>query len=185
MKKILLLMASVIVLASCSAPKYAYYFDHYDYNSGKKKTETSSAAVNETTATLPVATEESFLILENEAVTASADAQTAAPSVAAPVMNKSELEKRYADMTKTEKKELRKELKSEIKKYAKAIKNGESINSVAATKVMDNDLKLAIIFGAVALTLSFFGGVNSVFWVLSVVSLVIAVVFFIKWIAEQ
>ena len=37
MKKYLLLIASVLLLAACSSPKYAYYFDHYDYNSGKKK----------------------------------------------------------------------------------------------------------------------------------------------------
>ena len=187
MKNIILLMAGAVVLASCSAPKYTYHFDHYDYNSGKKKTETSSLAVSESTPTAtPAATEESFLILENETATVSADPQlSVVPATVAAPKEKSTLEKKYKDLTKSEKKEFRKALKTEIKKYAKARKNGDSINAVNDTKVMDNDLKLAIIFGAVALTLSFFGGVNSVFWVLSVVSLVIAVVFFIKWIAEQ
>jgi hypothetical protein len=188
MKKFILVMAGAVVLAACSAPKYTYHFDHYDYNSGKKKTETASLTVNESTsaATPPAATEESFLILENENATVSTDPQLYTTSGAAPtIKEKSNVEKKYSELTKAEKKEFRKALKTEIKKYAKAIRNGDSVNSVAATKVMDNDLKLAIIFGAVALTLSFFGGVNSVFWVLSVVSLVIAVVFFIKWIAEQ
>ncbi len=50
---------------------------------------------------------------------------------------------------------------------------------------MDHDLKLAIIFGAVGLTLTLFGGVNEVFWILGVIAFVVGVVFFVKWVVRQ
>ena len=67
----------------------------------------------------------------------------------------------------------------------KAKKSGESINSIAEKTAMDHDLKMALIFGIVGIVLSAFGGVNSIFWILGVISTVIAIVFLIKWIAEQ
>ena len=75
-------------------------------------------------------------------------------------------------------------MKNEIKNVLKSKKKAEG-NADKDVKAMDYNLKMAIIFAAVAVTLSFFGGVNSVFWILSVVALVIGVVFFIKWLAEQ
>ena len=183
MKNILMLVGSVLLLASCSAPKYSYYFDHYDYNSGKKKTnpETVLLAAKEDGAQ-KTTTEESPLQLEKETLIADAAGTVVVPEKPAPVAEKKLIEKKYRDLSKSEKKEFRKVLKAEIKKVVKNKKDGDSVND---TKVMDYNLKMAIIFGAVALTLSFFGGVNSVFWVASVVALVIGVVFFIKWIAEQ
>jgi len=176
------------LLASCSAPKYSYYFDHYDYNSGKKKANAEKALLA-TTASAPEAEKskltESPLILEENTVVASTENVVATPSVAVPVVDKASVGKKYTDMTRAEKKEFRKEVKTAIKEYAKAKRSGDHGAAVAATKAMDYNLKMAIIFGAVALTLSFFGGVNSVFWIISVVTLVIGVVFFIKWIAEQ
>ena len=184
MKNILTLLTSVLLLASCSAPKYSYYFDHYDYQSGKKKlnAEKRLLAANET-VTEEVATMESPLLIEKGSVTAHVGENAVTPiKKAAPTAENKVLEKKYSDLTKAEKKEFRQALKKEIKKYAKAKKAGDSIKD---TQTLDHNLKMAIIFGAVALTLSFFGGVNSVFWVASVVALVIGVVFFIKWIAEQ
>ncbi len=189
MKTLLILLAGMVLLAACSAPKYTYYFDHYDYNSGKKKANTENTMLADaTTATadaLPILAEESPLILEKETIVASTENEVQAPLNVTPVVEKTALQKKYTDMTKHERKEFKKELKTEIKKYAKVIKSGDSGAALADTKAMDYNLKMAIIFGAVALTLSFFGGVNSVFWILSVVSLVVGVVFFIKWIAEQ
>jgi hypothetical protein len=73
MKNILMLVGSVLMLASCSAPKYSYYFDHYDYNSGKKKanSETVLLAANEN-GTPEITTEQSPLQVEKEAMTADA-----------------------------------------------------------------------------------------------------------------
>lgn len=186
MKKYLLLFASVLLLAACSSPKYAYYFDHYDYNSGKKKVETPTTHLTEATLSTP---ELSPLRLNEEAVTASAESRIkiveTAPVPAITVEEKALLEKKYTSLSKAEKKEFRKELKSEIKKMIKAKKSGESINAIADAKAMDSDLKNALIFGIVGIVLSAFGGVNSIFWILGVISTVIAIVFLIKWLAEQ
>jgi hypothetical protein len=175
MKHLVTLVVSVLVLASCSTPKYTYNFDHYDYNSGRKKAEAEKLVAQ--SETRPAVVEEtSPLLLTEENVVASA-AEKAPTPVVKPVA------KKYSEMSKTEKKELRKAVKTEIKKYLKNKKGDGPVTK--ETKALDYNLKMAIIFGAVALTLSFFGGVNSVFWIASVIALVIGVVFFIKWIAEQ
>jgi hypothetical protein len=178
MKHLVTLVVSVLVLASCSAPKYTYNFDHYDYNSGRKKAEAEKLVAKNETAT-PVITEEeaSPLALTREDAVASAGEAAPAP-IAKPIAAK-----KYTDMSKSEKKEFRKTVKKEMKTYLKAKKGDGTVGK--ETQALDYNLKMAIIFGAVALTLSFFGGVNSVFWIASVIALVIGVVFFIKWIAEQ
>ena len=185
MKKYLLLIVSVLLFAACSSPKYAYYFDHYDYNSGKKKVEPSGTQLAQSTLTTP---EMSPLQMDKEAVTASAESKIRPVEYTTPAMVKEKaalLEQKYKSLSKAEKKEFRKELKAEIKKMIKAKKSGESLDSIAKNTAMEHDLKMALIFGVVGIVLSAFGGVNSVFWILGVISLVIAIVFLIKWIAEQ
>jgi hypothetical protein len=95
------------------------------------------------------------------------------------------LEQKYSSLTKAEKKEFRKELKSEVKKIIKAKKNGESISSITEKMAMDSDLKMALIFTIVAIVLGAFYGASPVFGILSLISIVIAIVFFIQWIARQ
>ncbi len=180
MKHILLVLLGVLLLAACSTPKYAYYFDHYDYNSGKKKSPVNATAPAKVSQIEVVSTP--LKIDETSVVASAAPVVVATPSAPSVSEQKSLIAKKYSSLTKDEKKAFRKEVKSVIKDYKKSKKSGESITE---TQVMDYNLKMAIIFGAVALTLSFFGGVNSVFWILSVVALVVGVVFFIKWIAEQ
>lgn len=183
MKKCLLLFASVFMLAACSAPKYAYYFDHYDYNSGKKKAEAPETIIAQNRLSAP---EMSPLQIDQDAVVANAESRIKKIDRApVTVKDKESFEKKYSAMSKSEKKEFKKELKSEIKKYIKAKKSGDNIASVDKTKAMDHDLKMALIFGAVAIGLSLFGGVNSVFWVLGVVATVIAIVFLILWLSKQ
>jgi len=183
MQKYLLLFASVLLLAACSSPKYAYYFDHYDYNSGKKIVETPGMQVAQTTMATP---EMSVLQLDREAVTASAESRIkVVENVPVVIKEKALLQEKYASLSRTEKKEFRKELKSEVKRIIKAKKSGESIASITGTMQMEHDLKLALIFGIVGIVLTALGGVNSVFWILGTISLVIAIVFLIKWIAEQ
>src|SRR3989337_162878 len=53
MKKYVLLIASVLLLSACSTPKYAYYFDHYDYNSGKKHLQTSTPELGQIALSTP------------------------------------------------------------------------------------------------------------------------------------
>jgi hypothetical protein len=187
MKNILLLLLGVLLLAACSSPKkYSYHFDHYNYNIGKKKARAPRILVadnQEKIADNNVRVDESPVHVTPEQLVASAKKTAPLPVRSAPMAEKT-VAKKYSAMSKSEKKEFRKSLIKEIKNLKK-IKKGDKSASPNNTKAMDYNLKMAIIFGAVALTLSFFGGVNSVFWVLSVVSLVIGVVFFIKWIAEQ
>jgi hypothetical protein len=181
MKNILLFAVAILLLAACSTPKYAYYFDHYDYNSGRKKAPVTDVAVN---APAPEMT--SPLLIDQQNVAASTETKSvskAAPSTVA--AEKSLLNKKYSSLSKEEKKAFRAEVKTAMKDLKKLKKDMKDGKSVKETQVMDYNLKMAIIFGAVALTLSFFGGVNSIFWILSVVALVVGVVFFIKWIAEQ
>ena len=186
MRNLVLLLLGVLFLAACSAPKYSYYFDSYDYNSGKKKINPETRlAINPVDAP-SLASQPSPLYIPEETLVASADNSIVIPANSpAPVADKSVLEKKYSSLTKTEKKAFKKELKTEIRNLIKAKKGGDNDASIKETKVMDYNLKMAIIFAAVAVTLSFFGGVNTVFWILSVVALVIGVVFFVKWLAEQ
>ena len=189
MKNIPFLLVIVLMLSACSAPRYSYHFDHYDYNSGKKKiTEKNPVAEAGTveTQTIPNIIAPSPLVLEKESVAASTKKAITAPvKESTTVLDKTAFEKKYKEMTKSERKDFRKALKTEIRNYSKSKKSGDNGAVVNDTKAMDYNLKMAIIFGAIAATLSFFGGVNSVFWILSVVFLVVGVVFFIKWIAEQ
>ena len=189
MKKYLLFLVSVVFLAGCSSPKYAYYFDHYDYNSGKKKAETPNVQLAQTHFSTP---ELSPLQINQHAVTASAESRIKNGENIKVMVNeqfdpgqRALLEQKYSSLTKAEKREFRKELKSEVKEIIKAKKNGEDIKSIMEKKAMDNDLKMALIFTVVAIVLGAFWGANTVFGVLSLISLVVAIVFFIQWIARQ
>lgn len=185
MKNISSLLISMLLLTSCSAPRFSYYFDHYDYGSGKKKIDPEKRLL---TLQQPVMNENiaapSPLLIEKEAIEANAADNDAPAALKKPPVatDKTVFEKKYTALSKAEKKEFRQAMKTELKKAVKAKKNDDRIND---TKALDYNLKMAIIFGAIALTLSFFGGFNSVFWIASVIALVIGVVFFVKWIAEQ
>ncbi|HNT49282.1 MAG TPA: hypothetical protein PLM56_10835 [Cyclobacteriaceae bacterium] len=89
--------------------------------------------------------------------------------------------KTYAQMTKEERKELRAELKSVIKTQKMNKKMG--VESVSATKAMDNDLKLAAVFGAVGIVALIISG--QVFYIIGGIALIIGVVFFVKWLVRQ
>lgn len=182
MKKYLLLIASVLLFAACSTPKYAYYFDHYDYNSGKKKVETPTTQLSQVTIPSP---EMSPLQLDEQAVTANAEARIKPVENTKAVMDQTLLAKEYSSLSKSEKKEFRKELKTVVKKMVKAKKSGESIESIEELKAMDHDLKMALIFTVVAIVLGAFYSTSSVFGILSLISLIVAIVFFIQWIARQ
>jgi hypothetical protein len=180
MKKIVVLLAGAVLFAACSSPRYSYYFDHYDYNSGKK-TATAARAMEAPVNTQ--LTDESLLVLQKETLQASAEPDLIASSESVTRVNKPMPTEKISVRSKTEIKALKKKLITQIKELKKIKKDLPP--SADKSKVLDYDLKMAIIFGAVALTLSLFGGVNSVFWVASVISLVVGVVFLVKWLAEQ
>jgi len=172
MKSKITLLLAIVVLVSCSAPKYAYYFDHHDYNAGKKQTQ-AQAQVSVKSEVSPLAVD------PQELVASTSDAPVVVANVAG---EPAVVKKTYMQMTKTERKALRKELGKQIKTYVAAKKK---MNSVEAQKAgsMDHDLKLAIIFGAVGIVGLIIGG--DVFWIIGGIAMLIGVVFFVKWIIRQ
>lgn len=187
MNKYLLLILGVLFLAACSSPKYTYYFDHYDYNSGKKPGKASNPEVAHSALPAP---ELSALRIDEKALSASAEGRVepVAPNrliESIPAAEKEALAKEFASLSKSEKKELKKEVKAAVKEVIKAKKDGKDLESIAEKKAMDRDLKMALIFGVVAIVLGALSGAGSVFWILSVIALVVAIVFFIQWLARQ
>jgi len=179
MKNYLLLFLALVLLASCSAPKYAYHFDHYDYNIGKKQQIANSEAVvsTETEITSPIAIDEQVL------VASASETVVFVPEINKPTLALEKAKENYAALSKAEKKEIRREAVKSIKEYVKAKKNGDNDKAEQLAKAMDNDLKLAAIFGAVGIVAAIIGG--DVFWVISAVAWIIAVIFFIKWLVRQ
>ncbi len=177
MKSKLLYLLSLALLAACSAPKYSYNFSSYNYNAGKKK----SAPVETPAIQGPE-------IIKPEELTASSETTPAVvnekPSLTI-AEAQAAISKKYGQMSKSERKDFLKEIKHSVKSYIKAKKKGDNVAAEKAVQTMDHDLKLAIIFGAVGLTLSLFWGVNEVFWILGVIAIVVGVVFFVKWLVRQ
>ena len=168
-----LILLSVLIIAGCSSPKYTYKFDHYDYNSPKSsahRLEKERTSPELDPATLSASTEPVHVDTKKSATVES---------------QKAVVTEKYSSMTKADKKEFRKEVKAHIKSYAKAMKKGDVVKANQEINQMDNDLKLAIIFGAVGLTLSLFGGINEAFWILGVIAIVVGVVFLVKWLVRQ
>ena len=169
-------LCSLVLLVACSSPKYAYHFDRHDYNSGKKHHAEKSLAME--------TGEMSPLSLNNETLSASSDdkiivlAEEKKPVITSE--EKAMFMKKYTAMTKTERKEFRKELKNEIRKITKLKKEDDSVHASAA---LDNDAKLAIIFGGIGVILLLLPG--QIFLVLGAISLIIGFIFFVKWISRQ
>jgi len=178
MRKHLLLIGAVVVAAACSSPKYTYNFDHYDYNSGKKKFTPESGSTQEAVAANPVTIEDQTLVATTEPMVAPTEANTVEAQKAA-----ADLSRDYKSMTKEEKKAFRKEAKAQIKQYVKAVKSGDKGQIDQAAQAMDKHLKLAAIFGAVGLVALIIGG--DVFWIIGGIALLIGVVFFVMWLSRQ
>ncbi|MFZ6010202.1 MAG: hypothetical protein ACOYXT_07605 [Bacteroidota bacterium] len=187
MKTQVLPLIAMVLLVACSPPKYAYYFDHYNYNSGRKQAELGQTALTKAQGTevSPIFIEEKSLVANADKVQPTANSVKVSANRQEPVIDKQAFVEKFKAMSNDERKTFRKNLKDEMKKLIKAKKSGDEGASTAAVKAMDYDLKMAIIFGAVGVTLSLLGGVNTVFWVLSVIAIVIGVVFLIKWLSRQ
>ena len=169
-------VGAMLILFSCSSPKYTYNFDYYDYNSGRKEL---SEIQSTESVTEPLKFDKSELV-------ATVDPQVVTkpdPSFIDRGISKSTLS--IKDLSKTEKKQLRKELRDYIRSHKSDATSADEGASVNATKQLDNDLKLAIIFGAIGITFAILGGINTVFWVIGVIGLIVGLVFFIRWISTQ
>jgi len=179
MKTYTLLFLALGMLASCSAPKYAYHFDHYDYNSGKKEKALLPETVTaESSMDTPILLAEQTLL-----ASASVDAVYQPETESNLAVGLSNAKENILALSKAEKKEIRKEAITSIKEYTKAKKSGDMEKAEQLAKAMDNDLKLAAIFGAVGIVAGIIGG--EVFWVIAAVAWIIALVFFIKWLVRQ
>jgi hypothetical protein len=205
MRNILFMVGAILIVTACSSPKYTYNFDYYDYNSGRKH-HTKTPAHN-TADEHPLLLEERTLvasaapiILAKEEETPSektrsttikskaskvTEVKNTKASEAAAKENAAILAKRYKELSKSQRKEFKAELRKQFKRYMNAKRTGDTVAANNATSTMDSDLKMAIIFGAVGLTLTLFGGINEAFWVLGVIAIVVGVVFLVKWLVRQ
>ncbi|HEY3429658.1 MAG TPA: hypothetical protein VGK39_03205 [Cyclobacteriaceae bacterium] len=177
MKKYTFIVVGAILLAACSSPKYTYYFDHYDYAKNKKGNSSQEAVVR---AEQP--TQESVLAIDERALTASANenepvlVEPTTPAVANAPSNE-EMVVKLKSMSKEERKEMKKEVKRFVKENKKEIKSGN------AAKAMENDVKLAAIFGAIGIVLLIIGG--DVLYILGAVALLVGLYFFIRWLMRN
>ncbi|HEY9048211.1 MAG TPA: hypothetical protein VIN08_20030 [Ohtaekwangia sp.] len=212
MRNILVLAGAVLMLWACSSPRYTYNFDYYDYNSGrthrtkaqqKQFTDDANPLVLEermlvASAAPVILTKEDLSVEDVKTSKASATsnsrvvkAKNTASTLAEKKISTAEKEhaalaaKKYRELSKTQRKEFRQEFRRQFKQYVVAKRSRDHIAAANATGGLDYDLKMAIIFGAVGLTLSLFGGINEAFWVLGVISIVVGVVFLVKWLVRQ
>src|SRR6478609_4351910 len=183
MKRKLLYLLSIALLASCSAPKYTYNFGHYDYNAGKRKvTSTETSEVKNVEATTPEA------LAAPAELTASVETPQGTTEITEPSTLpdvQTSLGANYKQMSKIERKEFRKEVIHAAKSYSKAIRKGDHVAAEKAVQAMVHDLRMAVIFGAIGLGLSLFAGVNDIFWIAGTIAFIIAIVFLVKWIIRQ
>lgn len=182
MKKILYILLAVLVASACSSPKYTASFNNYDKYVSNQSAVKSTVVVAEPISepvTIAQSITEPVTIAQPEPLLAS----TSSAPVELKAAPKEEVRKTYIQMTKTERKVLRTHLRSEIKSYVKEQKKNLGVESTQANAAMDNDLKLAAIFGAVGIVAMFIGG--DVFYIIGGIALIVGVVFFVKWLVRQ
>jgi hypothetical protein len=166
------LVIALVLLASCSAPKYTYYFSHYRNDVAKNQQHPAevSPALDNNQLMASVGDEPAMLT-----------GVSAEPVMVADVSAKAVVEKPIQQLSKSQ----RVQLKRELRKYVKSQKKAGSIESVKSTKAMDHDLKLAAIFGAVGIVGLALNGIATVFGIIGGIAFLIGVVFFVKWIIRQ
>jgi hypothetical protein len=167
MKRILYIIVAVLVASACSSPKYTASFNSWD-----KAVNHQAVVKSEPLAHEPMQIAQSEQLL---ASTSLAPVEIAA--------GPTEVRKTYIQMTKQERKALRTHLRSEVKTYVKEHKKNFGVESTQSTAALDNDLKLAAIFGAVGIVAMFIGG--DVFYIVGAIALLVGVVFFVKWLVRQ
>jgi hypothetical protein len=174
MKTNLSIVLAVLILASCSTPKYTYKFDYHDYNAGRKQKQ----AMKEVAADPgPVQIQPEMLVAEAP-VAAPAEASQAQVGVTTP---------KAAPLTlsKSERKEMVKNVKAMVKKAVAMKKKGDVVETGQATKVMDADLKMSLVFLILSVLFGALVPVVELFWIVSVAAFVVALIFFIKWLMRQ
>jgi DNA-directed RNA polymerase subunit H (RpoH/RPB5) len=179
MKKILTYFVFLSILAACSSPKYAYHFDYFDYNSGKKAPGEALTKGTMSDSPLAISSDELTASLSEEVVHTPDSKEAITTPAEISVAQKEKLVEAYKALSKEEKKELKRELKREVKE-AKRIKEDDG---VSGTKALGHDMRYAAIFGAIGIVLLIIGG--DVLGVLGAISLIVGLFFFIRWLSKQ
>jgi hypothetical protein len=166
MKPALLFVSVTALFASCSSPKFA----------GRPAQGNERLTAYSTEPSVPLPLDESTLVasisdgpvyLAPTAIGASGALSGSKPLT----------------LTREERKEIRKEALKQLKAYTKAVKEGDKALATELKQGMDNDLKMAAIFGAVGIVSFIIGG--DVFHVIGAIALIVGVVFFVKWLMRQ
>lgn len=183
MKRLLLFIVSLGLLASCAPKKYAYNFGTHDYYAGKRKQVVENAQLQ--IAAVEVESQKEELKVSSNELTASTETQSAVVKNNV-VAKAKEMANKYqtlkADPTVSNR-ELRKELKSDVKALKKDLKKymkekKSSPSSVEETNSIDKNLKLALIFFVAALVATFFS------YILGGILWIVGLVFLIMWLIE-
>lgn len=167
MKQALFLLASVVVLSSCSAPKYSYFFSHHQQPVAKKETVAKPQEASAAQRVEVLVASAEGAVLSTESVKTTPDFKASKP-----------------ELSRSDRADLRHALKKAISKVRVDKKMKASLAASKASG-MDHDLKLAIIFGAVGIVGLMLGGSGQFFSIIGGIALIIGVVFFVKWIIRQ
>lgn len=76
-------------------------------------------------------------------------------------------------------------LLKQVRKETKYIRKGAVLPADQATQKLDNEVIVAIAFGAVGITLSLLGAISAAFWIIGVICLGIGVYFFVDWLSRR
>ncbi len=162
---------SICFLAACSGSKYTASFPPRASN--YYAAENSKSLKSEPLAAAPTPID----ALQLEASTQST------PSLSL-LEAKKDFGNNYVKMSRPERKEVRQLLKKGIKNISKNQNKGMSVSSTKAAG-LDQNLKLAAIFGAVGIVGLLLGVAGQFFVVIGAISLIVGVVFFVKWLLVQ
>lgn len=179
MRRAVLLVLPAL-LCACATPRYSYNFDYYNYSEGSpeaKPSQVTDFSANELSNSKLVADASSGYLYLTESTEVTGEVEKGRSG------KRESGTKQVSELTRTERRELKRELKQTIKEYREL--DRQVASGPGSVNEMDNDLKMAIIFGAVGLTLSLFAGVNAAFWVLGVIAIVVGVVFLVRWLLRQ
>jgi hypothetical protein len=166
MKPTLLLVCVAALFTSCSSPKFA--------SRPGQDNEQLTAFATEPSVPLP---------LDESTLVASVSDEAFYPAPTPTIVPVPLTASKPLTLTREERKEVRKEAVKQLKAYAKAVKEGDKALATELKQGMDNDLKMAAIFGAVGIVSLIIGG--DVFYVIGAVALIVGVVFFVKWLMRQ
>ena len=173
MKTNLFIVTALLALASCSTPKYTYKFDYHDYNAGRKEKQ----AMKEVAANPgPIEIQPEMLVAEAPASSPSSSIESKGPTTQAKSIP--------LTLSKAERKEMVKNLKAAVKQIVKK-KSGDVLRTDQASKAMDSDLKMSLIWLVVSILFGALIPLGELFWIASLAAFVVALIFFIKWLLRQ